>query len=106
MRSIIAAALLVAMAGPSGAVDVERIEKLYALGQVLAAETPCAMRYNAAAVRHWIARNVDASDMEFASDLETRRYLHADRIRTITGSARIAMCTQTRRVAKHYGFVD
>lgn len=76
-----------------------------ALGDVLASEGPCGFRYDQDAIKAFIAKNVAADDMEFASTLAMVTRVQEQEISSLPPSSKTAQCEQTERVARSYGFI-
>jgi len=76
------------------------------LGSVLASEEICGLKFNQNAISAFIEKRVRADDLSFASTLTLMTAGQEMQIKGMSVSARTAHCTQTRRVAKTYGFVD
>jgi len=94
-----AAALL---AAPAAA---DSTQKAMELGSVLAAEEPCGLAYDPEGIDRWIAANVAADDMGFASTLSLMTRGMARDVAGMSESARRAHCAQTARVARSFGFI-
>lgn len=76
------------------------------LGTVLASEAACGLDFNQQAIANYIEQNVEATDMGFASMLDTMTLGHEYSIKEMSASAKTAHCTQIKRVAKAFGFID
>lgn len=76
------------------------------LGNVIASEEPCELSYNQDAIARFIEENVSDSEMGFASMLSLMTNGASVSIGQLTPSGKTAHCTQIRRVAKKYGFVE
>ncbi|WP_054310010.1 hypothetical protein [Mesorhizobium sp. 1M-11] len=76
------------------------------LGNVLAAEELCGLTFDQPAIAAFIEKRVPADDMSFAGFLQ----MQVDGIRMgfadMSASQKTAHCTQIRRVAKSYGFLN
>lgn len=103
MRSILTAAAL-AMVTPAAAAD-SSMETAMQLGTVIAAEEPCGLSYDQAAIEAFIDKKVKATDLDFASSLEMVTSGQAFQIKKMSKSALTAHCAQIRRAAKAYKFI-
>ena len=76
------------------------------LGTVLASETFCNLSYNHEAIDAYVQKNVSADDMGFPSMLDMMTQGSEIQLRDMSSSSKAAHCTQMRRIAKSYGFVN
>lgn len=76
------------------------------LGTLLASEGYCDLKYNHSAIQAFIEKNVDASDMKFASNLDLMRNGKEFENQSRSDSAKIAHCAQIARSAKAQGFIQ
>ena len=74
------------------------------LGSVIGSEEFCGLSYDQEAIEAFIEKNVAANDMEFAPTLNTMVGGGEVENREMSPSEKTAHCTQTRRVAKSFGF--
>lgn len=74
------------------------------LGSVLAAEDYCGLSSDQGAIEAFIEKNVSASDMGFASDLQSMTSGQEYFQQQMSPSEKTAHCAQIRRVAKSFGF--
>lgn len=84
--------------------DVEVMQKAHNLGMLLASEQPCGLAYDQDAISAWIAAEVPAEDMSFASSLNLMATGNARQVEKMTASAKTAHCASVAQTAKHYGF--
>ena len=86
--------------------DMIVMMKASELGSVLASEEICGLKYHQPAIEEWIADNVPADAISFASTLDMSvmggKYGYKDQ----TESERTAHCAAITRTAKHFGFID
>lgn len=76
------------------------------LGSVLASEEPCGMTFDQAAIAAFIESKVKATDLDFPSTLNMMTQGQEVQIRDMSKSALTAHCTQVRRLAKSYKFIQ
>jgi hypothetical protein len=99
------AALTAALATTASAQSLDGLISAGQLGTVLASETLCDLTLDPAGIETWIAANVAADDLSFASQLQTQvmgqEYLQKD----MTASARIAHCAAVRQTATTMGLI-
>lgn len=106
------AALAAIVLGAASLADGASAKKLsytdvaHQLGNVIASEVPCGLSYNQDAIARFIEENVSDSEMGFASMLSLMTDGASVSIGQLTSSGKTAHCTQIRRVAKKYGFVE
>lgn len=86
--------------------DLERMTAAQAIGSVLASEEFCELAYNHAAIAAHIENSVPADDMQFAGMLQLMTDGSRFELEGMSGSQKAAHCTQTRRVAASFGFID
>ncbi|MEW4459429.1 hypothetical protein AB1K42_15160 [Roseibium algicola] len=86
--------------------ESEQYDAAKRLGSVIAAESFCGMSYKQSAISGYVERTVPADDMGFASILDTEIYSANYDQGEMEQSQKTAHCTQMRRVAKSYGFID
>lgn len=98
-------ALLLILPMPAQAMDLESLQLANALGNVLASEEPCGLRYDQAAIAEFVANKVNAEDLGFASSLNMQTMGAKVMITEMSESQKTAHCAQTTRVAKTYGFI-
>ncbi len=90
---------------PALARSGDGVEKLFGLGDLLAAEGFCALAYDQAAIRDFIDKNVPPDDLNFAGELDIHARIAKSHLTEMSPAMKIAYCLQTERVARHYGFV-
>ena len=83
----------------------DTVEKLFGLGDLLAAEVFCGLAYDQAAIRDFIDKNVPPDDLNFAGELDIHARLAKSHLPEMSPATKAAYCVQTERVARHYGFV-
>lgn len=103
----IAAALgVVLLGGGAGhASDIKLMALGMELGRVLAAEQPCGLSYDQAAISAFIAKRVPADDLSFMSNVEAGVGATEYEMKDMGASQKTVLCTQVARNAKAYGFV-
>lgn len=69
MKAFVLASALVAQTAAAQTADTIRLAN--ELGTVLAAEEPCGLAYDHAAIEAWLDSRVEAADMAFAPTLAT-----------------------------------
>ena len=72
---------------------------------MLAAEKPCHLEYDQAAIQRYIAKNVPEGDMQFISLLQMMVVGQEQQMQDMTPSTLTALCVQTARAAKVNGFI-
>ena len=103
-------AVLLAFAGlPAFAQDFDQKMKSMSnavnLGTVLASEQPCGLTLDPAGIEAWIAKNVDKSDLSFASNLSMMSMGQDAQIAAMTPSAKIAHCATVKMTAGSMGLL-
>lgn len=106
MRICILAALLMSASPAFAWSDLDRMQMATQLGSVLAAERFCDMSYNQDSIGAYIEANIPADDMGFAPMLDTMIGGATFEQKSMEQSQKTAHCTQMRRVAKSFGFID
>lgn len=76
------------------------------LGDVLASEKFCSLKYDQGAIAAYITQHVAADDMFFAALLQSQTKGYEMDLDTMSPSAKTAHCTQIDRVARSYGFIQ
>jgi hypothetical protein len=101
-----ALALLLSTSAVSAMDDTEERSAVLALnlGSVLGSEKLCGFKYDQAAIRAFIEKNVSARDMGFPSSLEQMTRGAEAEYGSMSESAVTAHCAQIARIAKSYGF--
>ena len=84
--------------------DYERVAEL--LGNALAFEQPCGLKYNQEMIKAFIDARVPAKEMRFTKYLQMITANTEQEIKTMTTSEKTAYCEQTRRVALTYKFIS
>lgn len=102
MRGYLTAVLLLAGSLPAWA---ESDRAALDLATVLAAESFCGLAFDQAAIAGWIEKNVAADDMGFNSSLRLFVAGKEFEQKSIGPSEKTALCAQTARVARAYGFL-
>jgi hypothetical protein len=99
---------LVALIVPTAAqaTNLDSMDLAHQLGSVLAAEEFCGLTYKQEAIVGFVEKKVRADDMGFAATLEMMTAGQKVTQQGMSASAKIAHCTQIRRVAKSHGFVE
>lgn len=105
MRADILAAALLMWTAPAGAGTADIMDIAVQLGSVLAAEEPCGLSYDQAAIERFIEQKVPASDMSFPSTLSMTTQGSAYQMKGMSRSALTAQCAQVKRIARAYGFL-
>ena len=75
------------------------------LGDVLASEQFCGLKYDQAAIATFIKDRVPANDLEFTGNLKGATSLATYSLKNMSQSEKTAHCTQIRRVAASYKFI-
>ena len=99
------AAGMLALLASAQAASLDGITVANELGAVLAAERPCHLSYDTAAVEQYIATHVDEGDMGFSSMLQMMTEGQRYQMQSMTPATMTAFCAQTARVAKFNGFI-
>lgn len=76
------------------------------VGTVLASEEGCGLTFDQPAIAAFIEAKVPADDMSFASTLSMMTKGSAYQIEEMSASSKTAHCTQIKRVAASYGFIQ
>jgi hypothetical protein len=99
---------IVALIVPTAAqaTNLDSMDLAHQLGSVLAAEEFCGLTYKQDAIVRFVEKKVRADDMAFASTLEMMTAGQKVTQQGMSVSAKIAHCTQIRRVAKSQGFIE
>jgi hypothetical protein len=84
--------------------DYERVAEV--LGNVLAFEEPCGLKYDQVAIKAFIDARVPAKEIRFTKYLQMITVNTAQEIKSMTPSEKTAYCEQTRRVALTYKFIS
>jgi len=103
--AIACVALILAGSIPAIALnDLQRMELAQQLGSVLAGESACGLSYDQDAISDFIEAKVPADDMQFSGLLTLMTSGVEYEVSEMSVSQMTAFCTQTRRVARSYGF--
>ena len=102
---IAAAMAMVVASGAAQAVDPAAFRVASDLGNLLASESFCGLKYDQAAIQAFVAAKVPAADMSFTGMLSGSRTATEYQFKEMTPSDKTAHCTQTRRVARAYKFI-
>ena len=108
MRIISIPVVLIALLGVTNAASAQQLESIELArnsGDLIASENFCNLEYDQGAIAAFIAKNVRADDMGFASTLELMTEGAKDQLKELSASAKTAHCAQTARVARSYGFI-
>lgn len=76
------------------------------LGTVLASEEFCGLTFKQVAIGAFVEKKVKSDDMEFAGNLEMQVMGSKELFKDMGQSQKTAHCTQIKRVAKTYGFIE
>lgn len=106
MYRILIAAALAAASTPVLAQGLESMKLATELGTVLASEEPCGLTFDQTAIAAFIEAKVPADDMGFASTLNMMTEGQKYQIEEMSASSKTAHCTQIKRVAASYGFIQ
>lgn len=106
MKSVFLAVGLIAMAGGAEAAGLESMKLANELGDVLASEEACGLKYDQEAIEAFIEKKVAADDMGFTSSLNLMTQAATSEIEDMNASQKTAHCAQIKRVAKSYAFVQ
>lgn len=102
--SFCAAVLLLTLSVDARAQDSTRVA--LDLGVLIGSETACELIFDQEAIASFIEAKVPESDMEFMSTMNASTRLTEREMSNFTPSQKTAHCTQVRRAAKAYSFVD
>lgn len=86
--------------------ELERYEVASNLGSVLGSEAACGISIKQDAVAGYIQQAVPADDMSFTSELNSTTDVMRYDLQAMSEAQKSAHCTQIRRVAQSYGFID
>lgn len=106
MYRILIAAAFAAASTPVLAQGLESMRLATELGTVLASEEPCGLTFDQSAIAAFIEGKVAADDMSFASRLNLMTKGQEVQIEEMSASSKTAHCTQIKRVAASYGFIQ
>lgn len=106
MYRILFAAVLAAASSPALAQGLESKKLASDLGAVLASEEACGLSFDQSAIAAFIEAKVPADDMSFASTLSLMTKGQEVQIEEMSASSKTAHCTQIKRVAASYGFIE
>lgn len=106
MYRILFAAALAAASKPVLAQGLESMSLANELGSVLASEKACNLAFDQAAIAAFIEAKVPANDMGFASTLNMMTQGSKYQFEEMSASSKTAHCTQIKRVAASYGFIE
>ena len=106
MYRILIAAAFAAASTPVLAQGLESMKLATELGTVLASEEPCGLTFDQTAIAAFIEAKVPADDMSFPSRLSMMTKGSAYQIDEMSASSKTAHCTQIKRVAASYGFIQ
>jgi hypothetical protein len=106
MKLMITGVMLAVGITAANAQSMEGMQVAMNLGDVIGSEEFCGLSYKQEAIEAFIAKKVDASDMNFASTLEMAVQSQKMENNDMSASQKTAHCAQTKRVAKKYGFSD
>lgn len=98
--------LLLASTSALAADDFDTIRAATDLGSVLAAEAPCGLTYDQAAIEAYIDGLGIEANMGFVSTLSMMTQGAEFNQRDLSESARTAHCRAVTLTARHYGFID
>jgi len=101
-------AALVSASWPAAAQmsDLERLQVATDLGTVLGSEAACDLSYDHSAIAAFVEERVPADDMAFPSTLNMMAGGTEFEVQGMSQSLKTAHCTQIRRIAKSYGFIE
>jgi hypothetical protein len=102
--STIAVALLVSSTGARSQ-KIDSLQLAVHLGNLLASEEFCGLKFDQAAITKFIDENVDATDMEFPSSLESMTNGSRYQQKSMSESQKTAHCRQTTRLSESFGFL-
>lgn len=100
MRKIV---LAVALLLPAPAVAEDARIFASDLGKLIAAEQPCGIVFDQAAIAAVVEKNVPAGQMDFMTYLDAGIGVGKRNLEQMSATARTAACVQARRVAMHLG---
>lgn len=106
MRRMAFLAVLCATATAASAAPKNSMQVALELGSVLAAEDFCGLHYNQDAIAAFIEKAVPADEMGFPSTLQLMISGSKVEQGQMADSAKAAHCTQIKRIAKAYHFID
>ncbi len=96
--ALIAPEMVVAQSGDSQRLALD-------LGNLLASEDYCGLKYDHEAIQGFIDQNTDPADMGFASSLQMMTDGAKFGFDSQGETAKVAHCRATERSAKHFGFI-
>lgn len=106
MYRILIAAAFAAASTPVFAQGLESMTLASELGSVLASEEACGLTFDQTAIAAFIEAKVSADDMRFVSTLNMMTKGQKLQIEEMSASSKTAHCTQIKRVAASYGFIQ
>jgi hypothetical protein len=84
---------------------IESLQRASALGDIIGSEALCNLTLDQAGIEAWIAANVPADDMTFASHLQAVVGLAEYQQKDMSASAKTAHCAAVRQSAKAAGLI-
>ena len=103
-RNLFVGLALATVALAPTAATADSMEIAMQLGSILAAESVCGLTYDQGAIQAYIEKKVKADDMQFPSMLQLMTKGSEVQDQDLAPSAKAALCAQTVRVARSYGF--
>jgi hypothetical protein len=104
--SFTAIILIIIIFAPAYGDTLKSMETASNLGNVIASEEFCGLYFKQDAIRIFIEKSIDSSDMGFPSMLNTMILGTKYQFNEMSKSQKTAHCAQVSRIAQKYGFVD
>ena len=76
------------------------------IGNMIAAEQTCDLKYDASAIQAWVEKHVPTNDLKFADMLSSQVHLSGIQQSEMSPTTKVAFCVQVRRSAKANGFTN
>ncbi|NKC04266.1 hypothetical protein [Brucella haematophila] len=105
MKLVLAGLALIALSATVHAEEFNAELTAINFGTILAAEEPCGMSYEPAAIEKYVADNVPAEDVGFPATLTRWTRMQKSRVGDMTPSEKVAYCATARQTAAKLGFV-
>nr|WP_278520431.1 signal recognition particle [Brucella anthropi] len=106
MRLVLAGLTVVGLCSIASAQKVDTWNIASGLGRVIASEEICGLSYSQQAIEKFIDEKVPADDLNFPGNLTIAIGGNTADLKAMSASQKTANCTQVKRIAKSYGFID
>ncbi len=106
MKLVLAGIALFACCATAQANDLATMQLASGLGSVLAGEEACGLVYDQTAIEKFVSDKVPAGNLNFPGTLNMMVTSSKMELDGMTQSQKTANCTQVKRAAKAYGFIQ